>query len=68
MFQEALGAAQFDAGEPVMALDSFRAAAKLAENPAIASRLSIEIEKAIARLPGPHTSQMEEALSEVHAQ
>ena len=68
MFQEALGAAQFDAGEPVMALDSFRAAAKLAENPAIASRLSIEIEKATARLPEPHTSQMEEALSEVPAQ
>jgi len=51
-----------------MALDSFRAAAKLAENPAIAARLSMEIEKATARLPEPDTSQIEEALSEVPAQ
>lgn len=68
MFQEALGAAQFDAGEPVMALDSFQAALKLAENPAIAARLSMEIEKTTARLPEPDSSRVQEALSETQAQ
>jgi uncharacterized protein (TIGR03790 family) len=59
MFLEALGSAQLDAGEEAMALNSFRAASKLTQSPAIGTRLSLEIERASRLIPKP-TPQVNE--------
>lgn len=53
MFLEALGAAQLDAGEAAMAMNSFRTALSLTQSPAIGARLSLEIDEASSLIPKP---------------
>ena len=62
MFLEALGAAQLDAGEAAMAMNSFRTASSLTQSPAIGTRLSLEMEKASRLIPKP-TPQVNEGNS-----
>jgi uncharacterized protein (TIGR03790 family) len=51
MFLEALGNAQWDAGHAAAALDSFRDALKLARDPAVKTRLEMEITFVSRRVP-----------------
>lgn len=65
MFLEALGNAQKDAGHPAAALGSFRSALKLAVNPAVRTRLEMEIAFVSRRVPPGEYKEEEPPVEEM---